>query len=243
VGVKQHIKWTRFVLEGLVIVASILLAFGIDAWWDGRSEAARRAELVDALIADFEVTRERLSESLATGEDYIARSREVLRLTSEASVVPKDSIQFLLGGFLNKIDFEPALSTYEAAVGSGDLAFLESEDFLRAAAEFRRARDFYEDMDQVTAELFFLGPTLELRQRLGSLGVLTRDPRPDCEGFNSCYPSSFALDAGAIQSLVLEPRVFGSLEAVQNANLNIVRQLQRMDDAAALVLEALRSTG
>jgi hypothetical protein len=241
--VKQRIKWTHFVVEGLVIVASILLAFGIEAWWDGRKEAARRAEFVAALITDFEVTRERLSESRATGEELIARGREVLRLTPEASVLPKDSIRFLLLGFFNKIDFEPALSTYEAAVGSGDLAFLDSEDFLRAAAEFRRARDFYEGMDQVTRDLFFLGPTLELRQRLGSLGVLIRDPSPDCDGLNSCYPPSFALDAGAIQSLVLEPRVFGSLEAVQNANVNIVRQLQRMEDAAALVLDALRSAG
>jgi len=32
-------RWVRALLEGLVIVGSILLAFGIDAWWEGRSEA------------------------------------------------------------------------------------------------------------------------------------------------------------------------------------------------------------
>lgn len=48
-------------MEGLVIVVSILLAFGIEAWWDARQETNRRAELVEELTLDFEATRSRLS--------------------------------------------------------------------------------------------------------------------------------------------------------------------------------------
>ena len=29
----RQTQWPRFVIEGVVIVASILLAFGIEAWW------------------------------------------------------------------------------------------------------------------------------------------------------------------------------------------------------------------
>ena len=32
---KAQIPWLRVRVEGVVIVGSILLAFGIDAWWDG----------------------------------------------------------------------------------------------------------------------------------------------------------------------------------------------------------------
>ena len=34
----KQIPWARILLEGVVIVGSILLAFGIDAWWEDHSE-------------------------------------------------------------------------------------------------------------------------------------------------------------------------------------------------------------
>ncbi len=37
---KPQIPWLRVFVEGVVIVGSILLAFGIDAWWDGVQERA-----------------------------------------------------------------------------------------------------------------------------------------------------------------------------------------------------------
>ena len=35
---KPQIPWLRIFVDGVVIVGSILLAFGIDAAWEGRSE-------------------------------------------------------------------------------------------------------------------------------------------------------------------------------------------------------------
>jgi len=35
----RKIPWPRVLVEGAVIVGSILLAFGIEAWWDDRGEA------------------------------------------------------------------------------------------------------------------------------------------------------------------------------------------------------------
>ena len=47
-------RWSRIVLEGAIIVASILLAFAIDAWWDGvQEERAERAAL-GSLVEEFE---------------------------------------------------------------------------------------------------------------------------------------------------------------------------------------------
>ncbi len=34
----RQIRWLRVLVEGVVIVGSILLAFGIQAWWDGRQK-------------------------------------------------------------------------------------------------------------------------------------------------------------------------------------------------------------
>jgi hypothetical protein len=44
----KEIPWGRVLVEGVVIVASILLAFGVDAWWAERAEKrAEREELAN----------------------------------------------------------------------------------------------------------------------------------------------------------------------------------------------------
>ncbi len=35
----RQIPWLRVFAEGVVIVVSVLLAFGIDAWWGGANRA------------------------------------------------------------------------------------------------------------------------------------------------------------------------------------------------------------
>ena len=49
---------TRLLVEGAVIVASILLAFGIDAWWDARTERTQERALLTALAEDLAATKE-----------------------------------------------------------------------------------------------------------------------------------------------------------------------------------------
>ncbi len=46
---KAQIPWLRVFVEGVVIVGSILLAFGIQAWWDEREERVAEAEYLTAL--------------------------------------------------------------------------------------------------------------------------------------------------------------------------------------------------
>ncbi len=48
-----NIPWLRVFVEGVVIVGSILLAFGIDAWWEERSDAALEQRLLISLLAEF----------------------------------------------------------------------------------------------------------------------------------------------------------------------------------------------
>jgi hypothetical protein len=39
-------------VEGVVIVGSILLAFGIEAWWEGVQERTQEREIIERLISD-----------------------------------------------------------------------------------------------------------------------------------------------------------------------------------------------
>lgn len=50
---KQGIPWNRFLVEAAVIVASILLAFAIDAWWDRQRDESQRHDLLLQLEASL----------------------------------------------------------------------------------------------------------------------------------------------------------------------------------------------
>jgi hypothetical protein len=50
---QKSLPLTRMAVEALLIVISILLAFGIDAWWDDRKLAIEEAELIVALEKEF----------------------------------------------------------------------------------------------------------------------------------------------------------------------------------------------
>jgi hypothetical protein len=53
--VTERSRSASLVLELLIIVISILHAFAIDALWEDHQESATRSELIDLLIADFDL--------------------------------------------------------------------------------------------------------------------------------------------------------------------------------------------
>jgi hypothetical protein len=49
----EDTPWKRLFAEGLAIVLSILLAFGIDAWWQGRQQKYAETVLLQAILDDL----------------------------------------------------------------------------------------------------------------------------------------------------------------------------------------------
>ena len=58
----DEIPWRRILAESAAIVASILLAFAIDAWWQDRIERQTEREILMALLDDFEISKANISE-------------------------------------------------------------------------------------------------------------------------------------------------------------------------------------
>jgi len=50
---KQRAFWLRLALEGVAVVISILLAFGIDAWWENLREQREEQEILLGLQEEF----------------------------------------------------------------------------------------------------------------------------------------------------------------------------------------------
>lgn len=136
-----QIPWPRVLVEGLVIVASILLAFGIDAWWAERTERrAEREDLVrvrDELLAD----RSRLESFARSQAESASASLAVLRQiadlpTGAGTIEAPDSLLALL---LRAPTFETQTPALDGLLGSGRVAIVRDIEVRAAIARYQRS--------------------------------------------------------------------------------------------------------
>jgi hypothetical protein len=135
--VTSRIRGTRLLLEMLVVVASILIAFALDAWWNQRAETRSEAAHLHALRSDFEQNVSRLKELVAQEERIADASRRLLLVAvSPQTISPADSVRNLIGQVFNSGRFDPVMGAYEAVVSSGGLAQVRDDSLRLALADF-----------------------------------------------------------------------------------------------------------
>lgn len=133
-------RWAwRLVLEGIVVVGSILIAFVLDAWWEERAlQADLRGELSSVgqevagnqdLVA-FEITR--LERAITAAE--VTVDRLYARRESPTALIP-DSILWQVA--FASPTLELSLGALDALVASGRLAQIEDDELKRGLAGLR----------------------------------------------------------------------------------------------------------
>ena len=93
----RHVPWLRVFVEGVVIVGSILLAFGIQAWWDERGERRAQAEQIVTLRSEFRTARGTLESDADALEEAGRATNELLALMGPLAPSPdRDEVLTLL---------------------------------------------------------------------------------------------------------------------------------------------------
>jgi len=148
----QAPRWRRHLLEGATIVASILLAFGIDAWWDAYQEGMAVERQLQTLASDMEANRESLQQVYARGESNLGATKKLMSLMGpQPDPITVDSLASLLDNGFN---------LYEAALEVAALAgLLDGSEFGTAThpelhsllVEYRASLEYY----SASEELFF----------------------------------------------------------------------------------------
>ena len=86
-------RWSRVLVEGVVVVASILIALAVDAWWDGVQQRRIERTYIGQLTADIETLDEEVSRWLTLEERHLSSSVKILSfIDSDGAVPPRDSI-------------------------------------------------------------------------------------------------------------------------------------------------------
>ena len=144
--------------EGFVIVLSILLAFGIEAWWSERGERDAEAEALQGLRDDFVESLERLASAKSEHIEIRDASVRLLAMTGPdadptvSDLVMDTLVMALIGG--PKVF--PVTATYDALIASGRIELLESAALRRELARWSTAiadlreeeQEAFDQMDQ-----------------------------------------------------------------------------------------------
>jgi len=75
-------KWRNAALQGLGVLVGILIAFGIDAWWDGWVDRQREAIYLQALATELEYNEEGFAEFLGSIEANVQSNDDALELVA-----------------------------------------------------------------------------------------------------------------------------------------------------------------
>ena len=141
----RNFSWPRILAEGTIIVVSILLAFGIQAWWEERKDRLDEAELLSRLRTEFTSNLARI-DARSSFRLMLDRNKEMFELASSAPE-PGGAVVSVPALTIRVIAMAP---TYEAEtpvfdglVRSGRMEVIESREIRVALAAWERLlRDY-----------------------------------------------------------------------------------------------------
>ncbi len=119
-----------------IVVVGILIAFGLNSWWEGRATAEQERSHLSALQADFTRNVERLHH-LADSQDRVSRaSGELLQIARGHASAAPDSVDRLMSEVFSSDQFDPVMGAYENLINSGGLAQISDDPLRSALASF-----------------------------------------------------------------------------------------------------------
>jgi len=155
-GYVRHDNWFTIILELVVVVVGLFLAFQLDRWYESqRSKSDLRAHLV-SLTEDFAENETRPNSAISAGrqemEAAITLRAEIRKDTPDLSVA---ELNRLISGTSILPTFNAVDLAYKDLIGEGTLANLPSSDLKKELAEFYAAYELTKII-QNTQELQFV---------------------------------------------------------------------------------------
>lgn len=219
-----------------MIVASILLAFGIDTWWAGLREAEVRRTAVHGLIEDFNRNLEGIDETIDGHVRVIRMMHAYDTRPEEVLALPPDSLTEWVGfGMAWWGTFDAQTGTLDGLIASGSFDLIDSVDLRTSLVEWQaRLVDNQEEGAEVMTH------TQRILSRLATLGGPWTGI--DLAGERSDWGDEFSLfPALNLERLIADPELTGMLRHRHMLSLAYLRELLPLREQTEGVLEALAS--
>lgn len=190
----RQLPWVRVILEGVAIVASILLAFAIDASWQRRQQRIVESEALEQLAIDLAQVDEVLVAWQANHMTVLESSVVLLGHTGPAGrrTLSLDSLAALLWNTTTAFTIalpDPTLSSFES---SGRLGLLRNPELRSALADWRAAMVDLQEDEKAHLEFAASELTLFLNARASqrTISHFARAPFLDMPSLTDSIPPS-----------------------------------------------------
>ena len=227
----RKIPWPHLITEGVIVVISILLAFSIDAWWDGYKETSTRKELALALRADFEYTIAEVDAQYALLEEHHRLLQEYLSLVDRNETEDLSSLGDRIHPAFRVVSFSPSITAYQSASSAGTISLVNSREFSQAMTEFSANMALFAEYARLSNEMYFLGTGSDIRSIYGDLRVLRRDP--------ATFDSKFKLDDKAVRMALTSEEVYAHCYKMMIVKTNKMHVLERIKESLLKAIDAL----
>ena len=178
-------------VEATAIVASILLAFAIDAWWDERQLRAEEQDVLYSLQEEFRANKAQVTDVL----DRHLLAHEVISSflamqESELAALNPSEISQIISFFAHPRTFDPVRGSLDALLGSGKLGLLRDRALREALTNFTNLLE-----DAVEDRQYLTDTSLQVWYEMARMGgpwrrPVSNDQDVDCSGpdpHRSCF--------------------------------------------------------
>lgn len=133
--ISQNIPWTRLAVEAAAIVASILLAFAIDAWWADREIDRWQSAQLRALRDEFSVNLQALNVIVQSNDSAARHLESFITRVRDANDMNQVTVSdAALVALINWRTSDISTGTLDALLSSGKLAQISNSDIRQALA-------------------------------------------------------------------------------------------------------------
>lgn len=213
-----------------VVVSSILVAFALDAWWDGRLLRKDERQNLIGLRAEFSAVTRQLQEEQMLQAEIASVCDTLLAHTGPAPTIPPDFKRLLNRAFVART-LDLSTGTLDALMAGGRLEILRSEALRSALAGWHgKLLDATEDETNARAHFFSeLVPLLADGERVRARVALGTQPLP---------PTGFEQNP---QALLRDPRFASALDYRSQWLRHVVNELADAETEARRILMLIES--
>jgi hypothetical protein len=156
----------RLTLEAIVIIASILAAFAIDTWWEGRQEDRRQEALLRAIASDVQGMRDEGARVRGLWEEALYATEGILA-GGEAPLTSADAPR--VDSLLRRLVLTP---TFDAPTGALDALLRSDLGEVRGSTLVQSTTRLRAHLADLEREQQYLDTgAIEAWQHLANLGV------------------------------------------------------------------------
>ena len=192
----RQIPWLRVFVEGVVIVGSILLVFGIDAWWEGNQDSQLEDRYLERLATDLDSDTAEIRTVVARTDQRLSQLRLLADAIADPRIAGDHPADFVHA--IEQVTWRsvPTITTYtyDELLSTGRMALLRSEDLRNGLAEYYA---FLADQRWLG-----LGEDDQDRFRLETLGLLSGQHLSAIED-----ASSYTLDVSPDEAVEIAERL------------------------------------